>query len=159
MKAFMTNGTYEFLEKLKEKQAISPFLLMHNGVKTIAYYEDTKQSIFESGRNYQILEQIGKLIEVGFISLSHIPVTDEGHPIFEMDVKEQVKEMTKTDGVVAARILQPEQGYTYILLIEWQEQKHYQAWKNTDPLPNKQKVSYIAGDVYTETFEVGEEEE
>ncbi|GAE93657.1 hypothetical protein JCM21714_2759 [Gracilibacillus boraciitolerans JCM 21714] len=158
MNAYMTNGTYEFLEKLKEKQTISPFLLIHNGVKTIAYYEDTHLSIFESSRNYQILAQIGHLAEVGFMSMSHLPVTEEGQPIFEMDFKQKVKEMDTVDGVIGARILQPQQGHTYILLVEWQEQKDYQAWKSSEPLPNKKNASYISGDIYTETFEVGEEE-
>ncbi|WP_058308251.1 hypothetical protein [Gracilibacillus massiliensis] len=159
MKAYMTNGTYPFLETLKEKHSLSTFLLMHNGVKTVAYYEDTKPSIFESSRNYHVLEHLGTLTEIAFSSLSHLPVTEEGKPIFEMDFKQKVKELALVEGVIAARILKPERGHSYILLVEWQEQKYFQKWKNTEPLPNKKKDSYISGDVYTETFDVGEEEE
>lgn len=155
----MTNGTYPFLEKLKEKQHTSPFLLLHNGVKTVAYYEDTKPTIFESSRDYHVLEKVGTLTETGFCSMSHLPVTEEGKPIFEMDFKQKVKEITLVDGVIASRILQPERGHSYILLVEWQEQKYFQKWKSTEPLPTKKKDSYISGEVYTETFDVGEEEE
>lgn len=159
MYGYMTNGTYEFLEKLKEKQNISPFLLMHNNVKTVAYYEDTHDSIFELSRNYEILGKTGTLQEVGFVSFTHIPVTEEGRPIFEMEYKEKVKNLSEVNGVEAARVLRPFTGNDYILLIEWSDQKSYQSWENIDPIFQEKKASYIATEPYNETFQVGEEEE
>ncbi|QGH35702.1 antibiotic biosynthesis monooxygenase [Gracilibacillus salitolerans] len=155
MNGYMTNGTYPYLEKLKSKHTISPFILMHNEDKAVAYYEDTNSSIFETSRDYLVLAQAGKLAELGFISLSHLPVTDEGRPIFEMDYKQKVNEIS---GGIATRLLRPLKGNSYILLVEWNNPKDYQAWKQTKPLPNKKEDSYIAGSVYTETFQVGEEE-
>lgn len=151
----MTNGTYQYLEKLKNKYTISPFILMHNEFKVVAYYEDIRSSIFEASRDYLVLEKVGELRETGFISLSHLPITNEGRPIFEMDYKQRVNEISK---VVAARLLRPQRGNTYILLVEWTDPKDYQAWKKTNPLPKKKEDSYIAGSVYTETFLAGEEE-
>ncbi|MFD2657716.1 antibiotic biosynthesis monooxygenase [Gracilibacillus thailandensis] len=156
MNGYMTNGTYPYLEKLKSKHHIFPFIIMHNDVKAIAYYEDTNPSIFETSRDYLVLAQVGELSEIGFISLSHIPVTEEGSPIFEMDYKQKVNEIS---GVVTARLLRPFRGNSYILLVEWDDPKDYHAWKKTNPLPNKKEDSYIAGSVYTETFQVGEDEE
>lgn len=152
----MTNGTYQYLEKLKNKHTISPFILMHNEVKAVAYYEDTNSSIFETGRDYRVLEQVGKLAEIGFISLSHLPVTEEGRPIFEMDYKQKVNDI---NGATAARLLRSLHGNSYILLMEWNDPKDYQAWKQSNPLPNKKENSYISGSVYTETFQVGAEED
>ncbi|MGP4041959.1 antibiotic biosynthesis monooxygenase family protein [Gracilibacillus sp. D59] len=156
MNGYMTNGTYQYLETLKNKHSISPFILMHNGVKAVAYYEDTSSSIFETSRDYLVLEQVGELTETGFISLSHIPVTDEGRPIFELNYKQKVKELS---GGVAARLLRPFRGNSYILLVEWEDPKDYHAWKKTNPLPNKKEDSYIAGSIYTESFQVGEDDE
>lgn len=159
MYSYMTNGTYEFLDKLKGKHKISPFLLMHNNVKAVAYYEDTEDSIFELSRNYEILEKTGTLQEIGFVSFTHIPVTEEGRPIFEMDYKGKVKHLAEVAGVEAARVLRPFTGNDYILLIEWSDQKEYQSWENIDPIFQEKKASYIASEPYNETFQVGIEEE
>ncbi|WP_208590412.1 antibiotic biosynthesis monooxygenase [Gracilibacillus suaedae] len=156
MNGYMTNGTYLYLEKLKSKHPFFPFIIMHNDVKAVAYYEDTNPSIFETSRDYLVIAQVGELSEKGFISLSHIPVTEEGSPIFEMDYKQKVNEIS---GIVAARLLRPFRGNSYIILVEWDGSKDYHAWKKTNPLPNKKEDSYIAGSVYTETFQVGEDEE
>lgn len=159
MNGYMTNGTYDFLEKLKDKHNFSPFLLMHNNIKSVAYYEDTNDSIFELSRNYEILEGTGTLQEVGFVSFTHIPVTEEGRPIFEMDYKGKVKKLAGIDGLEAARVLRPFTGNDYILLIEWRDQKAYQSWENIDPIFHEEKASYIAKEPYNETFQVGKEEE
>ena|SRR5690625_251350 len=159
MNGYMTNGTYDFLNKIKEKHNISPFLLMHNSAKAVAYYEDASASIFELSRNYELLNETGSLKEVGFMSMTHIPVTEEGRPIFEMDYKEKVDKLAGVNGVIGARILRPYRGNTYILLIEWNHLKEYQSWKNIDPIFQEKQASYIASEPYSETFQVGEEEE
>ncbi|UOQ46819.1 antibiotic biosynthesis monooxygenase [Gracilibacillus caseinilyticus] len=155
MNGYMTNGTYEFLEKIKESHSISPFILMHNQVKSIAYYEDTASSIFETSRNYQVLTQIGQLTESGYISMTHIPVTEEGRPIFEMEYNQIVQDL---EGVIAARVLRPFHGNQYILLIEWKDPEDFEKWKDQKPLPFKKQNSYVTGSVYSENFKVGGEE-
>ncbi|MDX8045729.1 antibiotic biosynthesis monooxygenase [Gracilibacillus sp. S3-1-1] len=154
MKAYMTNGTYSYLEKLKTEQHVSPLLLLNNEVKTVAYYEDPQPSIFATSRNFTIIGQRGKLAEEGFVSIVHIPVTIEGRPIFELEYNERI-ERIKT--AVAIRLLRPQTGNTYILFIEWLDSSAYKEWKQTNPLPHKKEDPYIAGPVYTETFHVGEE--
>ncbi|WP_066191942.1 hypothetical protein [Gracilibacillus timonensis] len=156
MNGYMTNGTLEYLEKIKEKQAITPFLIMHNEVKTVAYYEDDQPSAFSTSRDYHVIATNGNLTESGYAVLIFIPTTEEGRPIFEMEYKKIVQQANRT---IAARLLRPQHGNTYILLLEWQEAVDYQLWKSGTTLPHETNSDYIKGAAYSETFHVGEKEE
>ncbi|WP_277678510.1 antibiotic biosynthesis monooxygenase family protein [Gracilibacillus dipsosauri] len=155
MKAFMTNGTFEYLSKLEEQH---PFILMHNADTAIAYYEDDKNSsIFKTSRNYEVVLSQNDLQETGFIALTHLPITDEGAPIFELEFKETAKNITDHPGFIALRLLRPSKGKTYILLTEWRNKYAYQRWKNDEGMAIEQKP-YSAGPAYTNVYQVGEEE-
>ncbi|KAB8139014.1 antibiotic biosynthesis monooxygenase [Gracilibacillus oryzae] len=158
MKAYMTNGTYEFLNKLKNKHTISPFLLMNNRENAIAFYESEKQSIFQTGRNYEVIAKEGNLSEEGFASIIHLPITDEGRPIFELEWKDKLKRVGQLNGLIAARVLRPLRGNEYLILTEWADNKVYQTQK--DFFIEEEKSPYSsAGPNYTKTYHVGEKEE
>ncbi|ENH95583.1 hypothetical protein J416_15367 [Gracilibacillus halophilus YIM-C55.5] len=163
MYAYMTNGTYTFLKKIKEKyQHNYEMIVMHNGEKAIAYYQSEQASIFETSRDYEVIVEKGGLKEEGFIVLNHIPVTDEGKPLFETQFKERAEAIENTSGFYALRVLRPLRGNTYIVMVEWEDQASFQHWKNSDHFQKahnkKEKPSYMAGPSYSESLQVGEEE-
>ncbi|MFC4403192.1 antibiotic biosynthesis monooxygenase family protein [Gracilibacillus xinjiangensis] len=157
MKAYMTNGTYDFLEKLKEKHEIDLFLIMHNGEKAIAYYESNERSIFQTSRNYEIIAKEGNLAETGYASLLHMPITEEGRPLFEHEWKEKVSDIAQLNGVISVRILRPVKGREYIIFTEWAHNDAYQVQKNY--FTENEKKPYSAGANYEMTYNVGDLEE
>ncbi|GAB2533474.1 antibiotic biosynthesis monooxygenase family protein [Gracilibacillus alcaliphilus] len=156
LKAYMTNGTFAYLEEMQEKHVISPFLLLENDIKTVAYYEDEKPSVFTESRDYQIIAKQGSLEEQGYASLSFIPVTTEGLPIFESEYKKVIQQFSS---VVAARLLRPMQGNIYVILLEWTDLQDYHKWQADSPLPTKKNRPYLNGPAYNEIFQVGRQEE
>lgn len=153
----MTNGTYAFLEKLKDEHKITPFLIMHNGEKAIAYYESNGPSIFQTSRNYEVIAEAGNLSEEGYSSILHLPITSEGRPLFEHEWKEKVTDIAQLRGVTAVRVLRPFKGREYIIFTEWTDNEAYQA--NKESVVIQKKSPYMAGDSYTMTYNVGELEE
>ncbi|WP_163537122.1 antibiotic biosynthesis monooxygenase [Gracilibacillus sp. YIM 98692] len=163
MNGYMTNGTYDFLEKLKEKHPSYDIMVMQQSDKSIAYYEDAKPSIFQTSRNYEIVIQKGTFSKEGFVVLNHLPVTDEGRPIIEMQFKKRSKNIENTAGFQAFRLLRPNRGNTYVVMVQWYDKESYITWKNSSSFKQshskKEKPSYLAGPSYSETFVMKEKEE
>lgn len=161
MHGYFTNGTYDYLEKLKEASSFSPFVLMHSENSALAYYEATQQSLFNESRDYEIVASSGDLQEEGFISLYYTPVTEEGMPIFELDYKQKIKELAKEAGLLAARVLKPMAKGNYILLSLWSDEEVYNLWRVQEELffPAQGKEDYIVKPPYEKTYIVGEKEE
>ena len=161
MYGYFTNGTYDFIEKLKQSSSFSPFLLMHSEDSTLAYYEADQPTLFNESRDYEVIGLIGNLEEEGFISLYYTPVTKEGSPIFEMDYKQKIKELENVPGFLAARVLRPMATGNYILLTFWIDAEFYTNWRVMEELffPAQGKEDYIVKPPYEKTYIVGEKEE
>ena len=132
MKAFMTTGTLNFLEKIADKHDNYSFFLMVGPSNTLAYYEGNKKNVFAAGRAYDILTQHGNILDEGYVVMNHIPVTSEGMPIFENHLKKREAHVSALHGLHAFRLLKPTKGYTYIILTQWQSADHYEAWRETE---------------------------
>lgn len=161
MYGYFTNGTYDYIEKLKHSSNISPFLLMHSEDSTLAYYESEQQTLFKESRDYQVIASIGILKEEGYISLYYTPVTEEGAPIFEMEYKQKIQELANIPGSIAARVLRPMATGNYILLSLWSNVEAYTTWKvmAEDFFPMIGKEAYIVKPPYEKSYTVGEKEE
>ncbi|WP_186579134.1 antibiotic biosynthesis monooxygenase family protein [Aquibacillus kalidii] len=166
MKAYMTNGTIDFLLKKEKKHPDLHFLFMQNNNKTIAYYEDTESTVFETARNYEVIVSKGDIKKEGFVVINNIPVTDEGRPIFETQFKNRAGMIDGSPGFQALRVLRPLQGNIYIVLVEWADELSYETWKNSESFANshkkpsgtKERPPYSAGPSYAESFHVVEEQ-
>lgn len=128
----MTSGTLDFLLKLPAKHKNINFFFLKNPTRTVAYYENEKKNIFAAGRKFESIITIGDLHHKGFVELNHIPVTDEGQPVFEDSFKKYEQEFIKLGGLKAFRLLKPKKGNEYIVFSQWISESEYDAWKKSD---------------------------
>ncbi|HLQ71299.1 MAG TPA: antibiotic biosynthesis monooxygenase [Bacillota bacterium] len=132
MKAFMTNGTIDFLQKLNLNYPDISFSLMSNSAGALAYYEGNKKNIFSAGRVYDIIATIGEIGEEGYVVMNNIPITDEGKPIFEDAFKKQQQVVESMPGFKAFRLLKPTKGNTYVVFTQWESEIYFNHWKDSD---------------------------
>lgn len=141
MKAYMTNGTVDYLLSLTEKHSSKMIFLMNNSAGTVAYYEDNQNSIFVSGREYDILINEGNIKETGYIVMNNIPIADEGKPIFETSFKKRESALKDTPGFQAFKLLKPLTGNTYVVLTQWDSELSYENWTESDAFSKAHKTT------------------
>lgn len=134
MKAHMTNGTWDFLEKIANKHSQYTFFLMNSESSTLAYYEThlQKKSVFKAGRSYEVLVSTGTLEEEGFFVFDHHPLTEDGKPLVENRFKQNSDIMVGVGGLIAFRFLRPLKGNTYVTFTQWQSKEDYENWQASD---------------------------
>lgn len=141
MKAYITNGTTDYLLSLAGKHSSKMIFLMNNNAGTVAYYEDDQKSIFASGRDYDILIDEGHIKETGYIVMNNIPIADEGKPIFETSFQERKSTLSDTPGFQAFKLLKPLSGNTYVVLTQWDSELSYENWKDSDAFSKAHKTT------------------
>ncbi|MBY7143053.1 antibiotic biosynthesis monooxygenase [Virgibacillus sp. NKC19-3] len=132
MKAFMTIGTVDFLQKIAAKHEEIHIYFMNSKEGTLAYYEDESKNIFSSGKAYEIIIGSGYMEEKGYVVMNNIPVTDDGKAIFEDRFKNRQNVADKMPGFQAFRFLRPMKGNTYVVLTQWKSEKDFENWKNSE---------------------------
>ena len=60
-------------------------VLMQNPQTAQLWHETTGKTVFASPRKYEVIASASMLTNNGFICFSHIPVRDEGRPVFEYE--------------------------------------------------------------------------
>lgn len=153
MKAYMTNGTIEYLEHIEQAHPDLPLGIMHNATTALAYYEvDHKVSLFKEARIYDVLVSKGSILDHGFVSMRHIPLTDDGKPIFEAEWKKNNTLLNKHKELYAYRILKPIHGNTYVVLMQWQDEGAFHQWE-IEQLSNEHiTTNYRAGKAFTTKY-------
>ncbi|PAV29280.1 antibiotic biosynthesis monooxygenase [Virgibacillus profundi] len=139
MKAYMTNGTVDFLEKLDEKYTDINFHLMTSNSGALAYYENDEKNVFSSGRAYEIIIRKGTIQEVGYVIMNNIPVTGDGRVPFEDRFKQRQNEVDMMPGFQAFRLLKPLKGNTYVVFTQWASVADFENWKNSDQFKKSHK--------------------
>lgn len=139
MKAYMTNGTSEFLKKLKDKHPKITFYLMTSSTGSLAYYEGEKKKVFSAGREYEALIQTGELQEEGYVVMNNIPVTDDGRAPFEDRFKNRKNAVEDMPGFQAFRLLRPKKGNTYVVMTQWRSKSDFEYWKESDQFKQAHK--------------------
>ncbi|MEC5423680.1 antibiotic biosynthesis monooxygenase [Virgibacillus sp. C22-A2] len=132
MKAYMTNGTVDFLKKLDDQHPAVNFHLMSSNAGGLAYYEDHKKNIFSSGRAYEVLIQKGAIQTEGYVVMNNIPVTDDGRAAFEDRFKQRQNDVDMMPGFQAVRFLKPDKGNTYVVVTQWASAQDFENWKNSE---------------------------
>ncbi|HLQ97238.1 MAG TPA: antibiotic biosynthesis monooxygenase [Candidatus Dormibacteraeota bacterium] len=132
MKAFMTNGTLDFLDKLARKHSQLHFYFMKNASSTLAYYESKQKSVFGAGREYVIRFESGQIQEEGYVVMNNIPLTEEGKPVFIDRFKQRQDDINQMPGFQAFRLLEPVKGNTYIIFTQWASEEHFEKWQESD---------------------------
>lgn len=148
MKAYMTNGTIDFLQKMPSKHPGITFSFMSNNSGALAYYEGDKKNIFTSGRAYEIIAQSGTIKEKGFVVMNNIPIKDEGKPVFEDAFKKQQRTIESMPGFKAFRLLRPMKENTYVVLTQWESELDFNRWKNSDAFEQAHKEQAAMSPAY-----------
>ncbi|PKG25460.1 antibiotic biosynthesis monooxygenase family protein [Niallia nealsonii] len=129
MNIYLTSGTYDFLYKKYEKKFRTETLLLmqkQNG-EGVLMHETSKKTIFHSPRQYEAISSFGNLVNEGFATMNHIPVTDEYKPRFEYEINKILS--LKTGDFQASRLLKPKSGDMYIIFCLWSSKSDYIKWR------------------------------
>lgn len=167
MYIYITVGTYDYLKALKEKHPQERIAIMQNDDTALLLHETDGDTVFNEPRKYEILDSKGTIETSGFVVFNHIPVTDEGRPLFEYRFKNRPKHVENVPGFQAIRVLRPLTLNTYIILTAWENAEAFTNWKNSDSfkgIAHKQAAStegkpqpqIFAGPAYTAKYELVE---
>lgn len=169
MNLFMTTGTYDYLQKLREKHADETMVLMQGENTTLLLHETDGETIFQTPRRYEVVDGTGTFKEKGYFVLNNIPVTDEGRPIFEHRFKNRAGAIENEPGYVAFRVLRPLDSDTYVVLTEWESPAFFERWKESQAFKSahpksgdsagEKRPNIFSGASYVTTYKAKPEED
>ncbi|MFC9542076.1 antibiotic biosynthesis monooxygenase family protein [Lysinibacillus sp. NPDC056959] len=131
MYIYLTSGTGDFLEQLKNKHPNEALILIHGEGNSVLIHETNGKSIFATPRKFEVLDAVNALEERGFFVFNNIPVTDEGRPVFEHRFLNRARAIEDEPGFVAFRLLRPLNSETYIVMTQWNGPHSFEAWKSS----------------------------
>ena len=131
MNIYLTSGTAEFLEQVKNKHPNEHMILIHGEGNSVLIHETEEKSIFATPRKFEVIDSVNELEERGFFVFNNIPVTEEGRPVFEHRFLNRARAIEDEPGFIAFRLLRPLNGDTYIVLTQWNGPHSFEAWKNS----------------------------
>lgn len=131
MNIYMTVGTPAFMETLRDKYPKELMIVMHAEENALLLHETNGKTVFQTPRRFEVIASSGTLDENGYFVYNHIPVTDEGRPIFEHRFKERTHALDNQLGFIAFRLLRPLDSDSYIVMTEWSASTYYEMWKNS----------------------------
>lgn len=127
----MTNGTYEFLNALKNKHPKETMIHLQGDETTLLMHETEGSTVFSSPRKYEAIDQTGEVSNGAFFVLNNIPVSEEGRPVFEYRFKNRARLIEQEPGFVAIRVLRPLSSDTYVILTAWKAEKDFLNWQES----------------------------
>ena len=149
---YFTSGTEDYLKKIIEDNKKENLLFMHNEDTSLLAHETEGNSIFKAPRKYEVIISTGAIIvPSGFAVFNHIPVTDEGRPLFEYHYKNRAKLIEKEPGFLAIRVLRPSRLDTYIIFTLWKNESAFKQWQTSN--------SFSEADFHLNTGEKGEKKQ
>lgn len=164
MYASMTGGSYPFLKKIAEKHPSESILFMQEGLNVVAYYEtNSKKSIFKAGRDYQIIHKLNYLAPSGTIVMDFLPVPDKYEKSFQSYVIENYR-LAHLPGFISLRFLKPKNEKFYIMLSQWESDRYYKFFLETNEFTSLQTAlktwepSYFADRGFTRVYHLIDED-
>jgi heme-degrading monooxygenase HmoA len=130
MNIYITTGTVDFLKKIENKYPMETMVTMANFSGALLLHETNGKTIFNVPRKYEVLDSAGDIQKKGFVVMNNIPVTDEGRPLFEQEYKNRAGSLSNDAGFIAARVLRPLSGNTYVIFTIWENERDFQDSKN-----------------------------
>ncbi|MDM5250198.1 MULTISPECIES: antibiotic biosynthesis monooxygenase [unclassified Lysinibacillus] len=171
MYIYLTSGTGDFLQQLKNKYPKEEMILIHGEGNSVLIHETEGKSVFATPRKFEVLDSVHNLEERGFFFFNNIPVTDEGRPVFEHRVLNRARAIEDEPGFVAFRLLRPLNSETYIVMTQWHGPHSFEAWKSSNAFTsahteleeptgvNQQNIFSAASYVTTYSVDPKEEDE
>ncbi len=170
MYIYLTSGTNEFMEQVKNKYPNEQMILIHGEGNSVLIHETEGKSVFSTPRKFEILDTVNELEERGFFVFNNIPVSDEGRPVFEHRFLNRARAIEDEPGFVAFRLLRPLNGDTYIVMTQWNGPHSFEAWKNSkayktahaereEPTGVRRQQNIFSAASYVSTYSVTPKEE
>ena len=131
MHIYLTSGTGDFFEHVKNKYTNEHMILIHGEGNSVLIHETEGKTVFATPRKFEVLDSVNDLEEHGFFVFNNIPVTDEGRPVFEHHFLERSRAIENEPGFVAFRLLRPVKSDTYIVMTQWHGPHSFDAWKSS----------------------------
>jgi len=131
MNIYLTSGTPEFMNSVREKHAGEKMVVLHGEGNSVLLHETNGKTVFSTPRKYEVIDSSGEISEQGYFVLNNIPVTDEGRPIFEHRFSNRARAIENEPGFIAIRVLRPVNSDTYIILTEWTGPSSFEAWQTS----------------------------
>lgn len=132
MNVYITAGTVSFLKIIESKHPKENMVTMVNENGALLLHETDSKTVFNQPRKYEVLLSYREIQNEGYVTIIHIPVTDEGRPLFEHQIKIRTQGLNSEPGLIAYRILRPISSNTYVLLTVWETEAYYQKWQKSE---------------------------
>ncbi|AZB42249.1 antibiotic biosynthesis monooxygenase [Bacillus sp. FJAT-42376] len=131
MNLYMTFGTADYLEGVKESNSNESMLLLHTNDNAMLIHETDGETVLKEPKKYEVLDSVGSLENAGFAVLNNIPVTEEGKPLFEQRFKERARMIENEPGFAAIRVLRPLRDDTYVIFTLWEDEASFKNWQES----------------------------
>lgn len=128
MNYYLAFGTYDFLEKLKEKYARENMLLLSSSENACLFHQTQKKSVFQVPKKYKEIVAFGDFRNAAIAVFTYIPVSSEGKPIIEYLFKKNEATCRKNDGFIALCALKPIKSETYLVITFWSNINSANKW-------------------------------
>lgn len=133
MNFYITSGTPDFMERILKKNKKAELFILYGVRETLLLHETEKKTIFQTPRKYEVIGSKNEIEQTGYFVFHHIPVSDEGSPVFEKHFLEGIQGIENEPGFIAFRLLRPQKSETYIFLSQWTGKNSYEVWKKANP--------------------------
>jgi heme-degrading monooxygenase HmoA len=165
MNMFITFGTVDYLNKLKEEHSEETMVLMSAADNAMLLHETAGSTLFNTPQRYEVLDASGDIHHGGFAVLNNIPVTDEGRPVFEYRFSQRAGLIEQEPGFAAIRVLRPLDSDTYVILTMWDNESSFKKWQESKAYEKAhqkrgtsegmdQQKSIFSGPSYVTTYQV-----
>lgn len=156
-----TTGTPEFMKQLQKKYANEDMHVLYGASSTLLLHETEGKTKFETPRTYEVLASYGNFEEHGYFYFYHIPVSDEGRPVFEHEAMKLTQTTSGEPGLFALRVLKPIKADTYLILSQWSGPSSYEQWLKHNPVQLEKLAStqnIFTSASYTHAYRTKKEE-
>lgn len=156
-----TTGTPEFMKQLQEKYSSEEMYVLYGSSSTILLHETEGKTKFQTPRSYEVLASYGNFQENGYFYFFHIPVSDEGRPVFEHEAVKLIQTTANEPGLFALRILKPIKADTYLIMSQWSGASSYEQWIKHNPVQLEKLAStqnIFTSAPYTHVYRTKKEE-
>ncbi|WHY87681.1 antibiotic biosynthesis monooxygenase [Neobacillus novalis] len=155
MNIFLTAGTFDFLKKMENKYPEEVMVTMINQNGALLLHETNGKTLFKEPRRYEVLEASGELKKEGFAVMNHIPVTEEGRPVFEHQMKNSAGKVENQLGFISFRVLRPLSSNTYIIISVWENELFLQKWQSSESFFGAHQTKAFVNNLQPKIFESG----
>nr|WP_106780949.1 antibiotic biosynthesis monooxygenase [Lysinibacillus timonensis] len=131
MNIYLTSGTPDYMEKLLKKHEKENMFILYSSDHTMLLHETDRKTIFATPRRFEVIDSVHAIEQKGFFVFNHIPVSDEGRPIFEQRFLKRSRDIENMPGFIAFRLLRPIKSDTYIVLTQWENKQSFDSWKQS----------------------------